>query len=46
MKQYPRGNISQGEDGIRFRIVKDECPDGFEAEGQMPNLEDVYLYWF
>lgn len=46
MKQYPRGNISQGEDGIRFRIVKDECPDGFEAESQMPNLEDVYLYWF
>lgn len=46
MKQYPRGNISQGEDGIRFRIVKDECPEGFEAEGQMPNLEDVYLYWF
>lgn len=46
MKQYPKGNISQGEDGIRFRIVKDECPKGFEAENQMPNLEDVYLYWF
>ena len=46
MKEYPKGNISQGEDGIRFRIVKDECPKGFEPENQMPNLEDVYLYWF
>lgn len=46
MKKYPKGNISQGTDGIRFRIVQDECPEGFEAENQTPNLEDVYLYWF
>ena len=46
MKQYPKGNISQGANGIRFRIVKDECPEGFEAEKLTPNLEDVYLYWF
>lgn len=46
MKTYPKGNISQREDGICFRVVKDECPGGFEPESQTPNLEDVYLYWF
>ena len=45
MKEYPKGNVSQGVEGIHYRIVQDECPEGFiRAEGT-PDLEDVYLYW-
>ena len=43
---YKKGNIRQGKDGLYFRVVADEKPDGFnEIEGEA-NLEDVYLYYF
>lgn len=46
MKQFPKGNVSQAADGLRFRIVQEECPKDFERTKGTPNLEDVYLYWF
>lgn len=45
MQQYPKGNVSQSSKGIRYRIVQDECPEGFQSAVDTPNLEDVYLYW-
>lgn len=46
MKKFPKGNVSQAAEGLRFRIVQDECPEGFAKASMTPNLEDVYLYWF
>lgn len=46
MKYFPKGNVSQAAEGLRFRIVQEECPEGFENAEGTPNLEDVYLYWF
>ena len=45
MKEYPKGNVSQGVEGIHYRIVQDECPEGFTRAEGTPDLEDVYLYW-
>ena len=45
MKEYPKGNVSQGVEGIHYRIVQDECPEGFTRALGTPDLEDVYLYW-
>lgn len=45
MLNYPRGNVSQTMDGLRYRIVQDDCPPDFERAQGTPNLEDVYLYW-
>lgn len=45
MLKFPKGNVSQAMDGMRYRIVQDECPEGFEQSEGTPNLEDVYLYW-
>ena len=45
MKEYPKGNVSQGVEGIHYRIVQDECPEGFVRAEGTPDLEDVYLYW-
>ncbi len=45
-EQYPKGNIRQGKENLYFRVVMDECPDGFEISNREPNLEDVYLYYF
>lgn len=45
-EQYPKGNIRQGKENLYFRVVMDECPDGFEKSNREPNLEDVYLYYF
>ncbi len=38
--------VSQAAEGLRYRIVQDECPEGFQKAEGTPNLEDVYLYWF
>lgn len=46
MIKYPKGNVSQAAEGLRYRIVQDECPEGFQRADGTPNLEDVYLYWF
>lgn len=46
MESYPKGNVFQTMDGMRYRIVQDECPKDFLKASTMPNLEDVYLYWF
>ncbi len=46
MLKYPKGNVSQAAEGLRYRIVQDECPEGFQKAEGTPNLEDVYLYWF
>ncbi len=46
MKRFPKGNVSQSTEGLLFRVVQDECPDGFVRADVIPNLEDVYLYWF
>lgn len=45
MQKYPKGNVSQAAQGIRYRVVQDECPEGFAAAAGTPDLEDVYLYW-
>lgn len=45
MQKYPRGNVSQTMEGLRYRIVQDECPEDFEKAQGTPDLEDVYLYW-
>ena len=46
MTEYKRGNISQREEGIVFRIVAEECPCGFVHSKATPDMEDVYLYYF
>lgn len=46
MQKYPKGNVTQAPQGLRYRIVQDECPEGFARSSDTPNLEDVYLYWF
>ena len=46
MLKYPKGNVSQAAEGLRYRIVQNECPEGFQKAEGTPNLEDVYLYWF
>lgn len=46
MQAYPKGNVLQAARGLCYRIVQDECPDGFRRAEGAPNLEDVYLYWF
>lgn len=46
MLKYPKGNVSQAAEGLRYRIVQDECPEEFQRADGTPNLEDVYLYWF
>ncbi|MBQ6814797.1 MAG: ATP-binding cassette domain-containing protein [Lachnospiraceae bacterium] len=43
---YKKGNIRQGKDGLYFRVVADEKPEGFETIKGEANLEDVYLYYF
>lgn len=45
-KQYSCGNVLQKYDGLIFRIVENECPEGFEKCRDSISLEDVYLYYF
>ncbi len=45
-EKFKYGNISQGKNNITYRIVGDECPDGFNKATSVVNLEDVYLYYF
>lgn len=45
-KQYSCGNVLQKDDGLIFRIVGNECPEGFEKYRDSISLEDVYLYYF
>ena len=45
MQAYPNGNISQRKEGVVYRVVGDDCPDGFIPSAAQPNLEDVYLYY-
>ena len=43
--KYKKGNVRQGKDGLYFRIVADEKPEGFSEIKGDANLEDVYLYY-
>lgn len=44
-REYPSGNVSQRRDGMVFRLVGDEFPEGFEVIEDPIGLEDVYLYY-
>ena len=43
---YSCGNVLQRDNGIVFRVVGEECPEGFEKCRDSISLEDVYLYYF
>lgn len=43
---YKKGTVRQGKDGLYFRVVGDNCPDGFIGIVGEANLEDVYLKYF
>jgi ABC-2 type transport system ATP-binding protein len=42
---YKVGNIARIEDRFQLRILSDEQPEP-DAEKDIPNLEDLYLYYF
>ena len=42
--KYPVNNVRQSSDGLRFRVVQENRPDGFDVVGDNLTLEDVYLY--
>lgn len=43
--RFNKGNVRQGKDGLYFRIVMDDAPEGFSRISGDANLEDVYLYY-
>ena len=43
---YSCGNVLQRDNGLVFRVVGEECPEGFEKCRDSISLEDVYLYYF
>jgi ABC-2 type transport system ATP-binding protein len=43
--EYKVGNIARFEDQFQLRILSDEQPEP-NAENDIPNLEDLYLYYF
>lgn len=43
--EYKVGNIARFEDQFQLRILSDEQPEP-DAENDIPNLEDLYLYYF
>lgn len=45
-KEYLVNNVLQSEKGLRFRIVRDDKPEGFETVNENITLEDVYLYYY
>ena len=44
--KFPYRNVIQHGDGMVFRIVCDDCPEGFAKSKNNIGLEDVYLYYF
>ena len=43
---YSCGNVLQRNNGLVFRVVGEECPEGFcKCQGEL-SLEEVYLYYF
>lgn len=45
-KKYTCGNVLQRDDGLVFRIVSDECLEGFSKCKNELSLEEEYLYYF
>ena len=45
MEKYPKGSVTQGKEGIIFRVVQNECPEDFMPSTGVANLEDVYMYY-
>lgn len=43
--KYQNGNIFQRQDGLYFRVVCDDIPDGFTRVNDNLTLEEVYLYY-
>ena len=46
IEKYPKGTVQQRKEGLVYTVVQEKCPEGFEKSGNVPNLEDLYLYWF
>ncbi|MBP3339123.1 MAG: ATP-binding cassette domain-containing protein [Lachnospiraceae bacterium] len=46
IEKYPKGTVQQRKEGLVYTVVREQCPEGFEKSSNVPNLEDVYLYWF
>ena len=44
-KKYQIGNVYQGRQGLKLRLVADELPEGFVPVTDHIDLEDVYLYY-
>ena len=44
-KKYQIGNVYQGRQGLKLRLVADELPEGFVTVTDHIDLEDVYLYY-
>lgn len=44
-KKYRIGNVYQGRQGLKLRLVADELPEGFVPVTDHISLEDVYLYY-
>ena len=43
---YSCGNVLQRDNGLVFRVVGEECPEGFcKCQGEL-SLEEMYLYYF
>lgn len=45
-KRFQISNVRYTEAGCELRIVSEKCPDVNQADLVLPNLEDVYLYYF
>jgi ABC-2 type transport system ATP-binding protein len=43
--KYKVGNVARVQEKFSLRILSDKKPDG-EAVSEVPNLEDLYLYYF
>ncbi|MGN0383792.1 MAG: ABC transporter ATP-binding protein [Eubacterium sp.] len=44
--KYIVSNLRHISNGLAVRVVADNPPEGYTYERVMPNLEDVYLYYF